>query len=80
MCHPRNERGLRSKPENWINGKGLWLPQCLIAETAMYRFKQIITPKLSLRSYNSLEGEILVGVKVMNKVIGLGMPIQQAVN
>ncbi len=27
----------------------------------MYRLKQIITPKLSLRSYNSLEGEILVG-------------------
>lgn len=60
--------------------KGLWLPQCLIAETAMYRLKQIITPKLSLRSYNSLEGEILVGEKVMDKVIGLGMPIQQAVN
>ena len=25
-------------------------------------------------------GEILAGVKVMNKVIGLGMPIRQAVN
>ena len=49
-----------------------------IAETAMYRFKQLIGPKLSLRSYNAQVGEILAGVKVMNKVIGLGMPIRQA--
>ena len=44
------------------------------------RFKQLIGPKLSLRSYNAQVGEILAGVKVMNKVIGLGMPIRQAVN
>ena len=29
---------------------------------------------------NAQVGEILAGVKVMNKVIGLGMPIRQAVN
>ena len=46
----------------------------------MNRFKQLIGPKLSLRSYNAQVGEILAGVKVMNKVIGLGMPIRQAVN
>lgn len=47
------------------------------AETAMYRYKQLISPKLSLRSHNAQVGEILAGVKVLNKVIGLGMPIRQ---
>lgn len=37
------------------------------AETASYRcFKQLIGPKLSLRSYNTQEGDILASVKVMN--------------
>lgn len=51
-----------------------------IAETAMYRFKQLIGPTLSLRNYNAQVGEILAGVKVMNKLIGLGMPVRQPVN
>ena len=46
----------------------------------MYRFKQIIGPKLSLRNYNAQMGEILADVKVMNKLIGLGMPVRQPVN
>jgi hypothetical protein len=29
-----------------------------LAETTMYRFKRLIGPKLSLRSYNALVGEI----------------------
>ena len=36
-----------------------------IAETAMYRFKQLIGPTLSLRNYNAQVGEIL------GKVIGI---------
>ncbi|GAB5992027.1 hypothetical protein AE1304_14860 [Aeromonas enteropelogenes] len=51
-----------------------------IAETAMYRFKQLIEPKLSLWNYNSLVSELLAGVKVMNKLTGLGMPVRQPVN
>lgn len=51
-----------------------------IAETAMYRFKQLIGPTLSLRNYNAQVGEILAGVKVMNKLMGLGMPVRQPVN
>ncbi|HCW4178813.1 TPA: IS5/IS1182 family transposase, partial [Acinetobacter baumannii] len=35
---------------------------------------------LSLRNYNAQVGEILAGVKVMNKLIGLGMPVRQPVN
>jgi len=30
-----------------------------------------------MRDYNAQVGEILAGVKVMNKVIGLGMPVRQ---
>ncbi|MCX9134883.1 IS5/IS1182 family transposase, partial [Aeromonas veronii] len=51
-----------------------------IAETAMYRFKQLIGPKLSLRNYNVQVGESLAGVKVMKKLIGPGMPARQPVN
>lgn len=42
-----------------------------IAETAMYRFKQHIRPKLSRRNYSAQVGEILAGVKVMNKLMCL---------
>jgi hypothetical protein len=51
-----------------------------LSETGMYRYKQLIGDKLSLRNYNAQVGEALAGVKVMNKVIGLGMPVRQAVN
>jgi hypothetical protein len=51
-----------------------------LSETGMYRYKQLISDKLSLRNYNAQVGEVLSGVKVMNKVIGLGMPVRQAVN
>jgi len=47
------------------------------SETAIYRYKQVISPKLSLRDYNAQVGEALAGVKAMNKVIGLGMPIRK---
>ena len=43
-------------------------------------YKQLIGPTLSLRNYNAQVGEILAGVKVMNKLIGLGMPVRQPVN
>ncbi len=46
----------------------------------MYRFKQLIGPKLSLMNYNAQMGETLTGVKVMNKLIGLGMPARQPVS
>ncbi len=46
----------------------------------MYLFKQLIRSKLSLRNYNAQVGEILVSVKVMSKLIGLGMPVRQTVN
>lgn len=51
-----------------------------LSETAMYRYKQLISSKLSLRDYIGQVGEALAGVKVTNKVIGLGMPVRQMVN
>ncbi|MCF1432106.1 MAG: hypothetical protein LPH20_15025, partial [Shewanella sp.] len=44
------------------------------------RYKQLISPKLSLRDYDAQVGEALAGVKAMNKVIGLGMPIREVLN
>lgn len=79
--HPRNEAVTALKSGELKQ----WKTDCdyhqrSIAETAMYRFKQLIGPKLSLCSYNAQVGEILAGVKVMNKLIGLGMPARQPVN
>lgn len=48
-----------------------------LSEIAMYRYKQLISFKLSLRDYNAQVGEALAGVKAMNKVIELGMPVRQ---
>jgi len=44
-----------------------------LSETAMYRYKQLICPKLSLRDYNAQVGEALAGVKPTNKVIPIGL-------
>ena len=45
----------------------------------MYRYKQLISPKLSFKHYNAQVVEILADVKVMNKVIELGMPVRQVI-
>ena len=42
----------------------------------MYRYKQLLAPKLALRAYNAQVGEILANVKAMNKVTKLGMPVR----
>jgi len=79
--HPRNEAvtALKAgKLEQWEKDSGYH--QRSKAETAMYRLKQLIGPKLSLWSYNAQVGESLAGVKVMNKVIGLGMLVRQPLN
>ena len=43
----------------------------------MSRDKQLLSPTLILRKYTGQVGEILAVVKLMNKVIGLGMPVRQ---
>ena len=73
--HPRNEAVMAQTAGN-ISGwkKENQYHQRSKAETAMYRYKQLNSAKLSLRDYNAQVGEIMAGIKVMNKVIGLGMP------
>lgn len=76
--HPRNEAvdALKSGMlKQWKDDNDYH--QRSLSETAMYRYKQLISPKLSLRDYNAQVGEALAGVKAMNKVIGLGMPVRQ---
>jgi len=46
----------------------------------MYRFKQLISAKLSLRNYNAQVCEALAGVKAMNKMIGFVMLVRQRAN
>lgn len=45
-----------------------------ISETAMYRVKQLLGGKLSLRDYNAQVGETYAMIKALNKLTGLGMP------
>jgi hypothetical protein len=79
--HPRNEavKALKNDAlKQWKKDNDYH--QRSLSETGMYRYKQLIGDMLSLRNYNDQVGEALAGVKVMNKVIGLGMPVRQAVN
>lgn len=50
-----------------------------LSETAMYRYKTLIGNQLSLRCHNAQVAEVLVGVRALNRVIGLGMPERQEV-
>ncbi|MDF4405414.1 IS5 family transposase [Vibrio parahaemolyticus] len=45
-----------------------------LSETAMYRVKQLLGGKLSLRDYNAQVGESYAMIKALNKLTGLGMP------
>jgi len=48
-----------------------------LSETAMYRVKQLLGGKLSLRNYNAQVGETYAMIKALNKLTGLGMPETQ---
>ncbi|MDN3617163.1 IS5-like element ISVba2 family transposase [Vibrio gallaecicus] len=45
-----------------------------LSETAMYRVKQLLGGRLSLRHYNAQVGETYAMIKALNKLTGLGMP------
>jgi hypothetical protein len=45
----------------------------------MFRYKQLISGKLSLRDYNAQVGEIMAGVVALNRMTRLGMPARQVV-
>ncbi|WP_305842989.1 IS5 family transposase [Photobacterium leiognathi] len=45
-----------------------------LSETAMYRVKQLLGGRLSLRNYNAQVGETYAMIKALTKLTGLGMP------
>ncbi|MEZ8170236.1 IS5 family transposase, partial [Vibrio sp. FF266] len=45
-----------------------------LSETAMYRVKQLLGGRLSLRNYNAQVGETYAMIKALNKLTRLGMP------
>ncbi|WP_430929852.1 IS5 family transposase [Pseudoalteromonas rubra] len=48
-----------------------------LAETAMYRYKQLMGDKLVSRGFNQQHTEAMIKVKVLNRMTGLGMPEYQ---
>ncbi|MCF5899640.1 IS5 family transposase [Aeromonas veronii] len=48
-----------------------------LAETAMYRFKQLMMGKISLRTYNGQVGEVMAYVSAINKLNRLGLPVRK---
>ncbi len=79
--HPRNDAVKRLKNgemKEWKAESGYHNRS--LSETAMFRYKQLINGKLSLRNYNAQVGEALAGVWALNKICGLGMPERKAIN
>ncbi|TBT04062.1 IS5 family transposase [Vibrio parahaemolyticus] len=50
-----------------------------LSETAMYRVKQLLGGRISLRNYNAQVGETYAMIKALNKLTGLGMPETQCI-
>ncbi len=48
-----------------------------LAETAMYRFKQLLVGKVSLRNYNGQVGEVMAYVRDINKLNTFGLPVRK---
>ncbi len=48
-----------------------------LAETAMYRLKQLQAGKISLRNYNGQVGEVMAYVSAINNRNTLGLPCQK---
>ena len=50
-----------------------------LAETAMYRFKQVLGDKLCSRSLESQQTEVKVKCMILNEMASLGMPLSERV-
>ncbi len=76
--HPRNlavEALKNGVLKQWKRDSGYH--ERSLSETAVYRYKQLLSEKLSFRNYNAQVGEIMAGVAVLNKMLRLGMPVRQ---
>ena len=77
--HPRN---LAVGCQKLYGSNKMWKKQygyhsARYQRTAMYRVKQLLGGKLSLRNYNAQVGETYAMIKALNKLTGLGMPETQ---
>ena len=78
--HPRNEAVLALKAETlaqWKKESGYHARS--LSETAMFRYKTLTSGLLSLRCYKAQVNEALANVKILNAMIGLGMPERKAI-
>ncbi len=76
--HPRNEAVEAQKAGTLVEWKQKsGYHKRSLSETAMYRYKTLVSNRLSLRCHDAQVAEVLIGVKIMNKVLGLGMPVRQ---
>ncbi len=72
--HPRNEAVLVMRKEGLVLSG---YHRRSLAETAMYRFKQLLVGKISLRNYNGQVGEVMAYVSAINKLNTLGLPVRK---
>ncbi|MGI3173857.1 IS5 family transposase [Aeromonas veronii] len=76
--HPKNDAVLVMRKEGLAHWKKIsGYHRSSQAETAMYRFKQLLAGKISLRNYNGQVGEVMAYVCVMNKLNALGLPVRK---
>ena len=76
--HPRNDAVLVIRKEGLAHWKKIsGYHRRSLAETAMYRFKQLLTGKISLRNYNGQVGEVMAYVSAINKLNTLGLPVRK---
>lgn len=76
--HPRNEAVLLMRKEGlayWKKVSGYHRRS--LAETAMFRFKQLMAGKISLRNYNGQVGEVMAYVRAINKLNTLGLLVRK---
>ena len=76
--HPRNEAVQVMRKEglaHWKKMSGYHLRSQ--AETAMFRFKQLMAGQITLRKYNGQVGEVMAYVSAMNKLNTLGLLVRK---
>lgn len=76
--HPRNEAVLVMRKERLAHRKKIsGYHRRSLAEAAMYRFKQLLAGKISLRNYNGQVGDVMAYVSAINKLNTFGQPLRK---
>ncbi|MGL5304081.1 MAG: transposase, partial [Aeromonas sp.] len=76
--HPRNEAVQVMRKEGLAHWKKIsGYHRRSLAETAMFRFKQLMAGQITLRKYNAQVGEVMAYVSVINKLNTLGLSVRK---